>query len=105
MNPLLVVDLDSSLHSCMHNELWITRKAVKKFLPAQFSQIWFKSLAFEAILSIQRFSNQAEYREVIVKNSLLITHAGMQIRIWYWLFSNNRFINGILGDTIDLARL
>ena len=34
---------------------------------------------FKAILSIQRFINLIEHRDIIVKNSLLITHAGMQI--------------------------
>ena len=37
---------------------------------------------FEAILSIQRFS-MTKYREVLVKYSLLITHAGMSI--WHQL--------------------
>ena len=33
----------------------------------------------KAVLSIQRFFSQTEYRPVKAKNSLLITHAGMRI--------------------------
>ena len=74
------------IRSCIRALVMIrefTRKVVMKFLPAQYSWIWCK--AFKAILSIQRFFCLTEYREVIVKYSLLIAHAGMQIRIWYWL--------------------
>ena len=60
------------------------------------------------------FRNLSEYREVIAKDSRIIKHAGLQIWICYWLrelltdrihLSNNKFINGILGGTIDLAGL
>ena len=48
-----------------------------KFLPAQFSLIDVN--VFKAVLYIQRFFNLAEYRELIVKTSLLVTYAGMKI--------------------------
>ena len=46
---------------------------------SQLSFLEFDVNVFEASLSFQRYFNPTEYREVIVRNSLLITHAGMQI--------------------------
>ena len=54
----------------------ITHKAVTKFLPAQFP--WIDVNIFEAILSIQRLIfNLTKYREVHIKYSLPIVHAGI----------------------------
>ena len=60
-----------------------TREVVMKFLPAQFSWIWCKWLQSNFVHSkiVQSDRIQGSYR----KNSRLITHAGMQIWIWYWL--------------------
>ena len=54
-----------------------TRGVVMKLLPAQFLK--FDVNIFEAVWCIQRYDNLTEYKEVIFKKSLLITHAGMQI--------------------------
>ena len=56
-----------------------TREVGVSFLPAQFSWIWCILSVFKAILSIQTLSSHNWNK------SQLITHAGMQIRIWYWL--------------------
>ena len=50
-----------------------TREAVMKFLPAPFSWNWCKCLLRSLIHS--KISNLTKYREVLVKYSLLITHA------------------------------
>ena len=60
-----------------------TRKAVMKFLPAQFSWIWCKCLLRNLIHS--KIFNLTKYREVLVKYSLLITHAEMLLWIWHQL--------------------
>ena len=84
------------------------RKVVMKFLPAPFSWIWCKCLLRNLIHS--KIFNLTKYREVLVKYSLLITHIqecpfefntsyGNDQRIH---FSNNQFINRILGRTQDL---
>ena len=57
-----------------------SRKAVTKFLPAQFPWIWWKYLLKNLIHS--KIFNLTKYREVLVKYSLLITHAGRPKRIW-----------------------
>ena len=57
-----------------------TREAVTKFLPAQFPWIWCKCLLTNLIHS--KIFNLTKYREVLVKYSLLIAHAGMPI--WFW---------------------
>ena len=88
-----------------------TRKAVMNFLPAQFPWIWFKCLRSNFIHS--NIFNLTKYREVLVKYSLLITHAGKPILIWHYSygidqrihFPNNQFINRILGGTLDLPWL
>ena len=87
-----------------------TRKIVMKFLPAPFSWIRCKCLLRNLIHS--KIFNLTKYREVLVKYSLLITHTGMPFefntsygndqRIH---FSNNQFINRILGRTQDLSWL
>ena len=75
---------------------------VDNFLRNQISFVKFDVNVFKAILSIQRFFNLTEDREVIAKihcslgmqecrlefdwYSLLIMHAGLQIWIWYWLW-------------------
>ena len=56
-----------------------TRKAVTKFLPAGFPWIWCKCLLWN--LTHSKIFNLTKYREVLVKLSLLITHAGMPIWI------------------------
>ena len=60
-----------------------TREAVMKFLPAQFSWIWCKCLLRNLIHS--KIFNLTKYREVLVKYSLLITHAEMLLWIWHQL--------------------
>ena len=55
-----------------------THEVAMKFLPAQVSLNYAVNV-FEAILYIKRFFNLTKYRDIIVKHSLLITHAGMQI--------------------------
>ena len=60
-----------------------TREAVMKFLPAQFSWIWCKCLLRNLIHS--KIFNLTKYREVLVKYSLLITHAEMPLWIWHQL--------------------
>ena len=52
-----------------------------EFLRAQFPWIDVKDL--EVILSNSKIFNLTKYREVLVKYSLLITHAGMLIWIWH----------------------
>ena len=54
-----------------------TREVLVKFLPAQFSLIDVN--VFKAVLYIQRFFSLVEYRELIIKTSLLVTYAGMKI--------------------------
>ena len=79
-----------------------TRKGVMNFLPAQFPWIWFKCLRSNFIHS--KIFNLTKYREV---------HVGMPISIWHYSygndqrihFSNNQFINRILGGTLDLPWL
>ena len=58
-----------------------SRKAVTKFLPAQFPWIWCKYLLTNFIH--WKIFNLTKYREVLVKYSLLITHAGRPKRIWH----------------------
>ena len=60
-----------------------TREAVMKFLPAPFSWIWCKCLLRNLIHS--KIFNLTNYREVLVKYSLLITHAEMLLWIWHQL--------------------
>ena len=60
-----------------------TREAVMKFLPAPFSWIWCKCLLRNLIHS--KIFNLTKYREVLVKYSLLITHAEMPLWIWHQL--------------------
>ena len=48
-------------------------------MSCQLSFLEFYVIVFKTIFSIQRYFNLTEYRGVIVKNSLLITHLGMQI--------------------------
>ena len=60
-----------------------THEAVMKFLPAQFSWIWCKCLLRNLIHS--KIFNLTKYREVLVKYSLLITHAEMPLWIWHQL--------------------
>ena len=82
LNPLLVVDfrlISTFLHVCCE----FTCKAVMKFLPAQFSWIWCKCLLRNLIHS--KIFNLTKYREILVKYSLLITHAGMPLWIWHQL--------------------
>ena len=66
-----------------------THDSVTKFLPAQFPWIWCKCLL--RILIHSKIFNLTKYRQVLVNYSLLVTH-----------FSNNQFINRILGGTLDL---
>lgn len=47
----------------------------------QLSILDFDGNVFKVIFSIQKFLNLTKFREVIVKLSLLITHAGTQIQI------------------------
>ena len=54
-----------------------TREAVMKFLPAQFPWIWRKCLLRNIIHS--KIFNLTQYREVLVRYSLLITHTEMPI--------------------------
>ena len=79
LNPLLVVDF--RLLSALSREF--TREAVVKFLPAPFSWNWCKYLLRSLIHS--KISNLTKYREVLVKYSLLITHAEMPLWIWHQL--------------------
>ena len=60
-----------------------TCEAVMKFLPAPFSWNWCKCLLRSLIQS--KISNLTKYREVLVKYSLLITHAEMPLWIWHQL--------------------
>ena len=60
-----------------------TRDSVTKFLPAQFPWIWCKCLLRNLIHS--KIFNLTKYREVLVKYSLLITHAEMPLWIWHQL--------------------
>ena len=60
-----------------------TRNSVTKFLPAQFPWIWCKCLLTNLIHS--KIFNLTKYREVLVKYSPLIAHAGMPIWIWQQL--------------------
>ena len=77
-----------------------TRKAVKKFLPAQFSWIWCKSLLKNLIHS--KIFNLTKYREVFVKYSLLITHAEMPLWIWHQLGERrNGFTFQIINSLIE----
>ena len=69
---------DSPLHSCIYMSSEFLSK-VDNFY--QISFLKFDVNVFKAVSSIQRFFNMTEDREVIAKNSLLIMHAGMQIRI------------------------
>jgi len=80
----MVVSCRLQIHSCilacvMSREF--TRKAVMNFLPAQFPWIWCKCLRSNFVHS--KILNLTKYREVLVKYSLLITHAGMPIWIWH----------------------
>ena len=66
-------------------------------LTNQFS--WIVNV-FKVILSIHPIFNLTEYREVIVKNSLLL-YAGMQIRIWYSVAAmTNRHIFQLIDSLI-----
>ena len=56
-----------------------TGDSVTKFLPAKFSWIWRKCLLWN--LTHLKIFNLTKYREVLVKYSLLSTHAGMPIWI------------------------
>ena len=79
LNPLVVVDFTDirpCIPACVMSSEF-TRGVVMKLLPAQFLK--FDVNIFEAVWSIQRYDNLTEYKEVILKKSLLITHAGMQI--------------------------
>ena len=80
LNPLVVGSCRFQIHLCipacvLRSEF--THEEVIKSLPAQFSWIW--QNCFQSILSIQSFFNPTENWEVVAKNSLLITHAEMQI--------------------------
>ena len=65
-----------------------------QFLLAQFLE--FDVNVFKAILSIQRFFNLTEYREVIGKNSLLITHTDLNSILV--AAANERFIFQIIDS-------
>ena len=83
LNALVVVDfrfISAFLHVCAMS-CEFTRKGVAKFLPAQFSWKWCWCLLTNLIHS--SIFNLTKYREVFVKYSLLITHAGMPIWIWH----------------------
>ena len=68
----------------------------------QLSFLDFDGNVFRAILSIQNFFNLTEYRQ----DSLLITHAGMQIWIWYCLpVRTNGFFFKIRDPLIQLTWL
>ena len=78
LNLLVVVDFRFISAFVMSREF--TRNSVTKFLPAQFPWIWCKCLLTNLIHS--KIFNLTKYREVLVKYSLLIAHAGMPIWIW-----------------------
>ena len=89
-----------------------TRKVVMKFLPAPFSWIWCKCLLRNLIHS--KIFNLTKYREVLVKLnihcSLRIQECPFEFNTSYGNdqrihFSNNQFINRILGRTQDLPWL
>ena len=67
----------------MRNGHESTREAVMEFLPAQFPWIDLKDLEGNFIHS--KIFNLTKYREVLVKYSLLITHAGMPMWICHRL--------------------
>ena len=90
-NPIYYLKVDS-VGSCRFQiDLYIlacvmspkfTCEAVKKFLPAPFSWIWCKCLLRNLIHS--KIFNLTKYR-VLIKYSLLITHAEMLLWIWHQL--------------------
>ena len=65
---------------------WIKllRRHLHQFLPAPFSWNWCKCLLRS--LTHSKISNLTKYREVLVKYSLLITHAEMPLWIWHQLW-------------------
>ena len=69
-----------------------TREAVMQFLRAEFSWIWCKCLLRNLIHP--KIFNLTKYREVLVKYSLPINQLQERLTIH---FSNNKFINIILG--------
>ena len=76
-----------------------TREAVMEFLPAQFSRIWWKCLLRNLIHS--EIFNLTKYREVLVKDSLLIMHAGMLLWIWQVMGISNGFIFQIINSLVE----
>ena len=80
LNPLVVVDIFRFISACVMSREF-TREAVRTFLSAQFPWIWCECLLRNLIHS--KIFYLTRYREVLVKYSLLITHAGMLIWIWH----------------------
>ena len=76
------LQIDLCILACVMSREF-TREAVMKFLPAPFSWIWCKCLLRNLIHS--KIFNLTKYREVLVKYSLLITHAEMPLWIWHQL--------------------
>ena len=66
------------------------------------------NIALKALHQIQEYWAGRNFITTLRVNSLLITHARMQERMWNLLtdqLSNNKSINGILGCRRDLAWL
>ena len=74
-----------------------TRKAVKKFLQSQFPWIWCKWHPLRNLIH-SKICNLTKYRKVLLKYSLLITHAGMPI--WIRVMTNG-FIFQLINSLIE----
>ena len=81
LNPLVVVDSDSSLYSCnvCVISLEFTCKAVMKFLPVQCPCVDVDVDLWSNFIYSKIFNYLTKHREVLVKYSLHIMHAGMLI--------------------------
>ena len=113
LNPLVVVDSDSSLYSCNACviSLEFTRKAVMKFLPVQCPCVDVDVDLRSNFIYSKIFNYLTKHREVLVKYSLHIMHAGMLIHEFdtsygnnqqIHILSKNQFIKRILWGSLDL---
>ena len=113
LNPLVVVDSDSSLYSCnvCVISLEFTCKAVMKFLPVQCPCVDVDVDLRSNFIYSKIFNYLTKHREVLVKYSLHIMHAGMLIHEFdtsygnnqqIHILSKNQFIKRILWGSLDL---
>ena len=74
-----------------------TREVVTTFLFYQLSFLEFDVNVFKAILSIQRFFNLTEYREVIVKKIHCSVGKNADVNLILVAAMTNGFVHGIWG--------